>query len=129
MILYSYTMDSTPKGHLDLSSRLQGIWPIREGADFFVASKRLRHVPQAAPAGLLGCYSTPIMTLEALITAKASLPSANARDCTDVLVMMETTSTPGATSRVISQFTAPWTILVTVPLSIFRALSFITQVT
>jgi len=83
--------------------------------------------PQAPFCGLVPRYSTAIMTLEALITAKASLPSAKPRDCTDVLVMMETTSTPGATSKVISQFTAPWTILITLPLRIFRALIFMTQ--
>ena len=33
----------------------------------------------------LRCYSTAIMTLEALITAKASLPSLRPRDCADVL--------------------------------------------
>ena len=67
------------------------------------------------------------MTLEALITAKASLPSVKPRDCTDVLVIMETSSTPGATSRVTSEFTAHWTIFITLPLRIFRALIFIIQ--
>ena len=41
--------------------------------------------------------------------------------------MMETTSTPGATSRVTSQLTAPWTILINLPLRMFRALIFMTQ--
>jgi hypothetical protein len=74
---------------------------------------------------ILSIYSTSTMTLEALITAKASRPTASWRAWTEALVMIATTSTPGATSRVTSQLTAPSTILMIRPLRTFRALSFI----
>jgi hypothetical protein len=65
------------------------------------------------------------MTLDALMTAEALLPSAKPSDATEAFVMMETISTPGAISRVTSQLTAPSTTLVTLPFSTFRALIFI----
>src|SRR5215469_12466974 len=66
-----------------------------------------------------------IITLDALITAEATLPSAKPSDAAEALVMMETISTPGLISRVTSQLTAPSTTLVTLPFSTFRALIFI----
>ena len=62
------------------------------------------------------------ITLEALMTAEAILPSAKPSDAAEAFVMIEIISTPGAISRVISQLTAPSTSLVTFPFSILRAL-------
>jgi hypothetical protein len=66
-----------------------------------------------------------IITLDALMTAEAVLPSAKPSDAAEAFVMMETISTPGAISKVISQFTAPSTTLTTFPCSMLRALIFI----
>src|SRR5215469_399497 len=66
-----------------------------------------------------------IITLDALITAEATLPSAKPSDAAEAFVMMETISTPGAISRITSELTAPWTSLVTFPFSTLRALIFI----
>ena len=66
--------------------------------------------------------STAIMTLDALMTAEAALPSTKPSDAAEALVMMETISTPGAISRVTSQLTAPSTTLATFPFSTLRAL-------
>ena len=49
------------------------------------------------------------MTLDALMTAEAILPSDKPSDAAEAFVMMETISTPGAISRVTSQLTAPST--------------------
>ena len=91
-----------------------------------------RHVTMLSVACSIGehifsAYSTATITLEALITAKASRPTARSRAWTDALVIIATTSTPAAISRVTSQFTAPSTILVIRPLKTLRALSFIGQ--
>jgi hypothetical protein len=66
-----------------------------------------------------------IITLDALMTAEAILPSCKPSYATEAFVMMEIISTPGAISRVTSQLTAPSTILVTFPFSTLRALIFI----
>jgi hypothetical protein len=50
------------------------------------------------------------------------LPSARPSAATEPLVMMETTFTPGAISKVTSEFTAPYTSSVTFPFSTLRAL-------
>src|SRR5215831_10763682 len=64
------------------------------------------------------------MTLDALMTAEATLPSVKPSDAAEAFVMMETISTPGAISRVTSQLTAPSTTLATFPFSTLRALIF-----
>ena len=83
--------------------------------------RSLRHFPEQ----VISTYSTATMTLEALITANASRPTASSRASTDAFVIIATTSAPGATSRVTSQFTAPSTILMIRPFRTFRALTFI----
>lgn len=70
----------------------------------------------------LSGYSTATITLEALITAQASLPTESPRDATEGLVMIDTISTPGAISSVTSQLTAPSTTRVTRPFRTLRAL-------
>src|SRR6516225_6797313 len=65
---------------------------------------------------------TPNITSDALMTAKAILPSANSSNVAEVLVMVPTISTPGAISRVTSQLTAPSTTLTTFPFSMLLSL-------
>jgi hypothetical protein len=63
-----------------------------------------------------------IITLDALMTAEAILPSAKPGDAAEAFVMMEIISTPGAISRVTSQLTSPSMSLVTFPFRTLRAL-------
>jgi hypothetical protein len=67
----------------------------------------------------------PTMTSEALITAKAGLPSFNSNESTLPLVMIEVPVPPPYRERVTSAFTAPLVRDWIFPASTFRALIFI----
>jgi hypothetical protein len=70
-------------------------------------------------------HSTATITLEALITAKASLPSFSSKLSTELFVITDTICTPPDISIVTSELIAPRKILTTFPFNTFLALSFI----
>jgi hypothetical protein len=71
------------------------------------------------------CYSTPIITPDALMIAYAFFPTLSLRSSHDFFVMIDVISRPGATSTVNSAFTGPISTDFTLPFKTLRALSFI----
>src|ERR1700691_5482908 len=67
--------------------------------------------------------STPIITLEALTIAYALAPGLRPRVSADFLVMIDTTSMPGANSTTTSVSTAPGVTALTVAGRTLRALN------
>ncbi len=69
-------------------------------------------------------YSTPTITFDALMMAKALDPSLSPRLSDELLVMIDVISVPPGSSMVTSQFTAPVLMVLTVPFRMFFALIF-----
>jgi len=83
-----------------------------------LASRRVHAVGAPVP------QSTPIITLEALTIAYALAPGLSPSFSADFLVMIDTTSMPGANSTTTSVSTAPGVTALTVAGRTLRALNF-----